>query len=330
MKLRSLAGATVGAVGLTAVANRVLSSRAGDLEPPLDGEQGTYRWRGFDIAYTEAGDPDDPDLLLLHGVNASASSHEFRGIFDDLAADYHVIAPDLPGFGRSDRPPLLYSGPLYATFVEDFARDLTEEATVIASSLAGAYATVAAESVEFAELILVCPTATTFPGTRPWLRTAFRAPLLGEALYNLITSKPSIRHFNADHGYYDADNVTDDLVDYQWRTSHQPGARYAPGSFVGGFLDLDIDLAAELSTLDEPVTLVWGREASITPLEGGLKLAEAADARLVVFDEADLQPHVEHPAQFVRQVLRDRLDPDATDIEITEPGESESAESEEN
>jgi len=329
MRLRSIAGAAVGAVGLTAVANRFLASRAGDLEPPLAGDHETYRWRGFDIAYTEAGDPEDPDLLLLHGVNASGSSHEFRHVFDDLAEDYHVVAPDLPGFGRSDRPPLLYSGPLYATFVEDFARDLTGDATVVASSLAGAYATAAAGSVDFAELILVCPTATTFPGRRPWLRTAFRAPLVGEALYNLITSKASIRYFNADHGYYDEANVTDELVDYQWQTSHQPGARYAPGSFVGGFLDLDVDLGDELSNVDEPVTLVWGREASITPLEGGQKLAEAADARLVVFDESDVQPHVEHPAQFVRQVLRDRLDPDATDIEITEPGETESAETEE-
>jgi pimeloyl-ACP methyl ester carboxylesterase len=264
----------------------------------------------------------------MHGLNASGSSYEFRHVFADLAEDYHVVAPDLPGFGRSDRPPLLYSGPLYATFVEDFARDVTEDATVVASSLSGAYATAAAKSVDFDELVLVCPTATTFPGQRAWLRTAFRAPLLGEALFNLVTSKASIRYFNADHGYYDADNITDDLVDYQWRTSHQPGARYAVGSFVGGYLDLDIDLGNELSKLDESVTLVWGRQARITPLEGGQKLAEAANARLLVFDECDVQPHVEHPDQFVRQVLREQLDPDATTIEIEDPGE-ESAEPEE-
>jgi hypothetical protein len=41
-----------------------------------------------------------------------------------------------------------------------------------------------------------------------------------------------------------------------------------------------------------------------------------------------VQPHVEHPDQFVRQVLREQLDPDATTIEIEDPGE-ESAEPEE-
>jgi pimeloyl-ACP methyl ester carboxylesterase len=320
MGLRNLLGAAVAGVGLTAAANRALAWRADELEPPLDGEQGTYRWRGFDIAFTEAGNPDHPDLLLLHGVNASASSHEFRHVFDQLADQYHVIAPDLPGFGRSDRPPLMYSGPLYTTFVEDFTEDMTDEATVVASSLSGAYTAVAAQSVAVEKLVLISPTATTIPGRRVWLRSLFRAPLLGTALFNAITSKPAIRYFNADHGYYDPANITPELVDYQWQTSHQPGARYAPASFIGGFLDLDVDLGNVLSKLDVPITLVWGRQAEITPVEGGKKLAEAADARLVVFDEADLQPHVEHPAQFLRQVVYGEATGEVTNIEIEEPG----------
>jgi pimeloyl-ACP methyl ester carboxylesterase len=47
------------------------------------------------------------------------------------------------------------------------------------------------------------------------------------------------------------------------------------------------------------VTLVWGRDADIVPLEKGRELAEAADARLVVFDDALLLPHYEHPGEFV-------------------------------
>jgi len=48
-----------------------------------------------------------------------------------------------------------------------------------------------------------------------------------------------------------------------------------------------------------PITLVWGRNADISPLENGRELADEADARLVVFDESLLLPHVEHPDQFV-------------------------------
>jgi pimeloyl-ACP methyl ester carboxylesterase len=57
---------------------------------------------GFKIFYREAGDPQKPTVLLLHGF--PTSSHMFRNLIPQLADDYHVIAPDLPGFGFSDAP----------------------------------------------------------------------------------------------------------------------------------------------------------------------------------------------------------------------------------
>ena len=57
---------------------------------------------GTRIFYREAGDPEAPALLLLHGF--PTSSHMFRDLIPLLATDYHVVAPDLPGFGFSDAP----------------------------------------------------------------------------------------------------------------------------------------------------------------------------------------------------------------------------------
>ena len=302
MRLRTaLVGAGVG-LGATVLANRRLRRDPGELEPPLGHELATYGWRGCDVAYTEAGDPDDPDLILLHGMNAAGSSHEFRHVVDALAEEYHVLAPDMPGFGHSDRPPLLYSGSLYVTFVTDFARDLTEDAAVVASSLSGAYVARAAESVEFRSLVLVCPTASTIPGRRTWLRSLLRSPVLGEGLYNLLTSKRSIQYFLVDHGFANPEHVTDEWVDYDWRTTHQPGARYAPASFVSGFLDMDIDLGAALASVDAPVTMIWGGEADLPPVERGRELAEAAGARLLVVEGADQLPHAEFPEDFLEAV----------------------------
>ncbi len=58
---------------------------------------------GLSIFYREAGSPQHPTLLLLHGF--PTSSHMFRNLIADLAGRYHLIAPDLPGFGFSDAPP---------------------------------------------------------------------------------------------------------------------------------------------------------------------------------------------------------------------------------
>lgn len=57
---------------------------------------------GTDIFYREAGDRSRPTILLLHGF--PTASHMFRDLIPQLAADYHVIAPDLPGFGQSAMP----------------------------------------------------------------------------------------------------------------------------------------------------------------------------------------------------------------------------------
>jgi pimeloyl-ACP methyl ester carboxylesterase len=57
---------------------------------------------GIKIFYREAGSPDAPTLLLLHGF--PTSSHMFRYLIPILADRFHLIAPDLPGFGRSDMP----------------------------------------------------------------------------------------------------------------------------------------------------------------------------------------------------------------------------------
>ena len=57
---------------------------------------------GVKIFYREAGNPQSPALLLLHGF--PTSSHQFRDLLLALAENYHVIAPDMPGFGFSDMP----------------------------------------------------------------------------------------------------------------------------------------------------------------------------------------------------------------------------------
>ena len=57
---------------------------------------------GRKIFYREAGADTSPALLLLHGF--PTSSHMFRNLISALADDYHIVAPDLPGFGFSDAP----------------------------------------------------------------------------------------------------------------------------------------------------------------------------------------------------------------------------------
>ena len=62
----------------------------------------TLTVEGLEIFYREAGHRDAPTVLLLHGF--PSSSHMFRNLIPMLAHEYHVIAPDFPGYGESSAP----------------------------------------------------------------------------------------------------------------------------------------------------------------------------------------------------------------------------------
>lgn len=306
MALRRFLGATAGTIGAIAAANQVIASRAGPLDPPLGREPGTYRWRGMDVAYTELGDPTDSDIVLVHGIYAAGTSREFIRIAEQLADDRHVLVPDLPGFGRSDRPPLVYSAPFYAAFVRDFVADLTEEATCVATSLSGAYTVDVADELDLSKLVLICPTATTRRGGHRAAGNALRLPLFGTGGFNALVSKPALRHFMTKQGVYDSRALAPGDLAYFWKSAHQPGARYAPASLVGGYLDIEIELGEAIEDLDTEATLVWGREARIPSLHAGRDLAERGDVKLVVIDRTRTLPHYEQPDAFL-DLLADEL-----------------------
>jgi pimeloyl-ACP methyl ester carboxylesterase len=57
---------------------------------------------GLNVFYREAGDPKRPTVLLLHGF--PSASHMFRDLIPELSEKFHVVAPDLPGFGMTEQP----------------------------------------------------------------------------------------------------------------------------------------------------------------------------------------------------------------------------------
>ncbi|MEO9806237.1 MAG: alpha/beta hydrolase [Reichenbachiella sp.] len=85
----------------------------------------TIEINGLEIFYREAGSPDNPTILLLHGY--PTSSHMFRNLMTDLSDSYHLLAPDYPGFGNSEQPSMEtfdYTFDNVSLIVEDFLSKL--------------------------------------------------------------------------------------------------------------------------------------------------------------------------------------------------------------
>ena len=88
----------------------------------------TIEVNGLDIFYREAGSTDNPTILLLHGY--PTSSHMFRNLITDLSSKYHLLAPDYPGYGRSEQPPIAtfdYTFDNMALLIEAFLEELNVE-----------------------------------------------------------------------------------------------------------------------------------------------------------------------------------------------------------
>lgn len=294
-----LAGA--GLTGALAAANRALSNAAVPTNA-LGGTRRPWTWRGHEIFVTEAGA--GSPVLLVHGIYAGASSYEFRKLFPLLARRHRVVAVDLLGCGLSDKPRLPYNSELFVEQIVDAVDAFGDgSAAVVASSLGAAFAIRAATRAHdgIERLAVICPTGLggtldrgpTGPGSA--ITALFRAPLLGEAAFNALASRPSIRWFLEKQVYGEPASVTPDVVDHYYAVTHQPGARYVPAAFVGGALDCDV--ARDLPFLTIPLHVLWGEKAPrAAPLANADEFVRLArSARLTTFARSGQLPHEEEP-----------------------------------
>jgi pimeloyl-ACP methyl ester carboxylesterase len=300
-----LAGAAT-TLGLGAL-NVRLERGAGAIYNAVGGESKYYLWKNGDVFYALKGE--GQPLVLIHGINAAASSFEMRKNFGPLAESFRVYAPDLLGFGLSDRPPLVYTAETYVELIGDFLREVVREpADIVASSLSGAFTIEATRRNPdlVRRLVLIAPTGIGHLDRPPGpAEDAFfqlvRSPIYGTALFNVIASRPSIAGFNKSMVYRDQALVTDDLVEYQYNSAHQAGAKWAPASFVSGHLNIDV--RQSWAALKQPTVLAWGRYAKITPLEqANAFLRLNPEAKLSIFESSGLLPHDEEAEAFNQMV----------------------------
>lgn len=280
------------------------------LAPALDAPRELFTTRdGVDIAYYADRAGGGNPLLLVHSINAAPSAIEMKPLFEHYRAARPVYVPDLPGFGASDRGDREYTPAFFADALCEFIAALAgPPADVVALSLSCEFAARAAAAAPqlFRTLTLISPTG--FGNRQPPSEQAsrrivrlLRNPLLGPALFGLLTSKPSIRYFlNLSF----VERAPDELVDYAWQTSHRRGARNAPTAFVSGRL-FAADAVRELyQPLALPVMVLYDQDPNIS----FDRLPQLVDSRpnwqAVRISPSRGLPHFEHPAAVARELDR--------------------------
>jgi pimeloyl-ACP methyl ester carboxylesterase len=311
-KLALVAGVAGGLVAAVAAARRL-----GRDTPPLYRSLRTtpreWSWGGHRLTYYEAAPAVDAGkvgsgaaarepVVLVHSIDAAASAWEMRELFARFGAERRVLAYDLLGFGASDRPDADYDADLYQELLRGFLREVAgAPADVVASSLSAAHAlhAAAAEPGLFRSLTLINPTGLLTQAERSGaagrgLQNLLRTPWLGEALYNLLVSRPSLRWFAS--RIYREPELEEETIGQRYAAAHQPGARYAPAAFLGDALARNTYMA--LRALEVPALALWSPAESLeTAEEQQAFTAVAPGIEQTVIEGCGALPHEERPEE---------------------------------
>jgi 4,5:9,10-diseco-3-hydroxy-5,9,17-trioxoandrosta-1(10),2-diene-4-oate hydrolase len=272
---------------------------------------------GERVHVLELGPPDGPPAVFVHGASGGAGWF-WRNAPALAAAGHRVILPDLPGFGRSSRPPAISFG-LIGSILAELLRALrVERADLIGFSMGGAAATtLALERPDLVRRLVLVSSA----GLGPELGLPFRAlalPILGERL--LRPNPEATRRFHRRWLFGKPERVDEEMVWYDHASLHHPGSARAilslvrplPRRFWRATIEgqAAVMLRDRLAALRRRTLIVWGRRDRIFPVAHAHEAAgRIAGARVEVLEEAGHVPHFEEPARFndaVRRFLGER------------------------
>ncbi len=249
---------------------------------------------GNRIRYLEEGSS-GPDVVLIHGLGSQAE--RWSNVIPYLSKNHHVIAPDLIGFGYSDKPQVDYTPKYFVKFVFDFLEELDIKKTIlIGSSLGGqivAESAAASDNDIIQKIVLVSPTGT-MRTTNPTLDAYVMAALCPQ--YDAI--KNAYQMMSGKH--LDIDKAT--IERFRLGMS-QPNAKMSFLSAVISFKHWPA-ITQRLQLISAPALVIWGGNDTMIPINfsneyvSGLK-----NCQFVVMEECGHRPHVEEPEKFSEIIL---------------------------
>ncbi len=231
-------------------------------------------------------------LVLIHGIGGDADDWAF--CLDALASSHRVIALDLPGFGRSDKPLIDYTIAGFVEMLERFLRNLgIERAALIGHSLGG---------------WIAATYALTFPHRVDKLVLLDAAGVWGN-----MTALPVDLHVSTlahlreifQFLFYDKTLATDALIEFAYGQHLERNDGYTIDSILQNTRDGRERLDERISALTVPTLVLWGENDAMIPLAIGRRIHELVpSSQLEVIPQCGHLPNLEKPAQLVEHLLK--------------------------
>ena len=237
----------------------------------------TLKIDNVEIFYREAGDPDKPTILLLHGF--PTSSHMFRNLIPLLADKYHVVAPDYPGFGYSSAPSaaeFAYSFDNLSKVIDQFtvAKKLTKFSLYVQDYGAPVGYRLAVKHPERVQALIVQNGNAYEEGLRDFwnpLRDYWKNPTEDNANKLRGFLKLEGTKWQYTHGTRNPKHISPDTWTFDQALLDRPGNQEIQLKL---FLDYGSNPAlypqwhAYFRKYQPPTLIVWGKNDQIFPAEG--------------------------------------------------------------
>ena len=246
------------------------------------------------IRYLEDGQSDQ-NLILLHGLGGYAE--RWLALMPFLSKKYHVFAPDLIGYGQSDKPSVDYTPEFFVKFVFDFMDALgIKKTSIIGTSLGGQIvAECAATQNPIIEKIIMVSPAGIMKKSTPALDAYTMA-----ALYPTKESAKTAYHMMVGPDK----TVSDISIERFVNNMSKPNAKMVFLSTLLGLKNAP-DITEKLQKINVPVLLVWGKEDKLIPFEYSEKFASAINnCTLVPMEGCGHSPYVEDPEKLSEIVTK--------------------------
>jgi pimeloyl-ACP methyl ester carboxylesterase len=256
--------------------------------------------RGARIRFVEAGA--GPPLLLVHDFAVHRSVWEAST--KALARSFRIVAPDLPGFGASEKPDpqkYAYGWDAFAGSLFDLVAALgLGRVNVCGQGMGGGIALSLAASHPALVQRLVLASAVVFPPQEHALERAGRTPLLGALLWRQAMSQALFRAYVETTVYSGAKRLPDGRAADVFAAFNSPAARQAAHATLVAKADTR-PLVARLPRVTAETLVLWGRDDAVAPIEHGRRLARELRGRFEVLECGRCLPE-EAPETFAAAV----------------------------
>lgn len=271
---------------------------------------------GFDLFLYDTGPAQGPTVLLVHGLGDEADS--WRYLLPALAAGHRVLAPDLPGFGRSGRPLRSLSPPFLVAALLELLHSLDAwPVLLVGSSLGGLLCQqIAIDHPErVTGLVLLDGTLVATGQALNLNLMLFMIPGLGELLYTRLRRNPEAAYDTLRPYYADLDALPEADRSFLFqRVNERVWSNSQRRAYFSVLRNLALwsprqqkGLPRRLGRCQTPTLVLWGQHDRIVSIDAAQTLIRCQPtARLVTVPGAGHLPHQERPGTVLDAIREDR------------------------